>query len=128
TADTIDLQIEVDPQWLDLVDRSGQPAARLDLAQSAFTDVSYNVVDRTSGTIRVSASRLRSAPVSGSVRLGTLYVRAKAPVASTAILLKTTGPGRTDVFFHGESLQAIATGSVLTTNTLHRAYLPAAHN
>lgn len=127
-ADTVDLQIQVDPQWLDLVDRSGQPATKLDLSQSAFSDVTYHVVDRASGTIHLSASRLRAAPVTGTVTLGTLYVRAKAAFASTAITLKTTGPGRTDVFFHGASRQPIATGSVLTTDALHRAYLPAAHN
>ncbi len=128
TADTIDLQIQVDPTLLEVVDSAGQPITKLTVDRTAFPDLSYNAVDTSSGTIRLSASRVRAGAVSGSLTIATLYVRAKVPFATTSIALTTTGSGRTDLFVQGQSLQPISTGSVLTTSTIHQVYLPAARD
>lgn len=126
TADTVDLQLQVNPTVLEVVDRAGQPITTLDVDRTAFPDVSYNAVDATTGTIRLSASRVRAGAVSGSLTIATLYVRAKQPFTTAPILLTTTGRGRTDVFAQGQSLQPTVTGSMLTMGSLSRTYLPRA--
>jgi hypothetical protein len=126
TADTVDLQIQVDPTLLEVVDSAGQPITKLDVDRTTFPDVSYNAVDATTGTIRLSASRVRAGAATGSLTIATLYVRAKQPFTTTPITLTTTGAGRTDLFAQGQSLRPTSTGSVLTIGPISHVYLPRA--
>jgi hypothetical protein len=124
TADTVDLQIQVDPKALEVVDSAGQPITKIELNRTAFPDVSYNAIDSTTGTIRLSASRVRAGATSGSLTIATLYVRAKQPFTTTPIRIATTGAGRTDLFVQGQSLKPGTTGSVLTMSPIHQVYFP----
>jgi uncharacterized delta-60 repeat protein len=124
TAATVDFYLKVDPALVEIVDATGQPATRLEIRRMPGASVTSNRVDRATGELRFSVSRLRIPVTSETLPIATLYLRAKQPFKSLPISLDATGQSFAHIFRPGQNLHALTTGSIVTTNNVYRVHLP----
>jgi hypothetical protein len=125
TADTIGAYLDFDPRYLEVVDSAGRPASSLDLSAGPFRSATYNVIDNAAGRINLSVSRFSQPWISGKLRIATIRLRAKLPVAQTEISLARDQIRGSDSYRAGYPLGAIRENDTITiAGAVHRVYLP----
>jgi hypothetical protein len=124
TVDTVQAYITFNPAYLKVVGASGQPATEIELNTAVFTAATWNVVDNAGGRIDLSATRFNPPYLSGTFKVATIRLKAKAETDGTNLALaQQAEPRLSDLSLAGTSLSPTITGATVEIHWL-RKYLP----
>ena len=96
----VELYLNFDPAFLQVVDVSGNPASAIEPDPNALNTVLLNSVDNTNGLIRYDAGRLSGTPPSGTFRIATIRFKALDESSQTSVRFDPS----TDAFYNGASV------------------------
>lgn len=104
-ADTVEAYLDFDPEFLEVVDASGNPATSIELNGAVFSGALVNSVDNAAGRIDFSASRFEE-ELTGSFTAATIRFRAKKAVDVTEVTFVRSVPRVSDLSQGGVRLNA----------------------
>jgi len=125
-ADTVQAYIAFDPAYLEVVDSSGQPADKIELNTAVFTSATWNSVDNGAGTVDLSATQFVQPYISGTRKVATIRLKAKALTSGTTLTFAHQAePRLSDLSLAGTSLSPTISGATVGINSYRvRVYLP----
>jgi hypothetical protein len=114
SADTVQAYISFDPAYLEVVDVSGQPVSEIELNTAVFDSATWNVVDNVGGRIDLSATGFDPPYLSGTVKVATIRLKAKALTSGTPLTFaQEAEPRLSDLSLAGESLNPTIGGATV---------------
>ncbi len=117
-VDTVDSYIDFDPNYLEVVDKNGQPFTQIELNSDVFNLLTYNVVDNSIGKISASASQIFNPYLSGTFRFATIRFRAKELTGNIELKFIRSGVRWSDVYLGGNSINPELNNIIITINQI----------
>lgn len=113
SADTVDVYIDFDPSYLEVVDESGAPTTTIELNTSVFSNATFNMVHNATGQISLSATKFGDS-LTGTFTVATVRLRAKKAISTTGVIFVRSGARVSDLYQSGNPLNAELTNGAVT--------------